>query len=855
MPENIPNTLGIDIGSTTVKLCRLAPDGATEHAELAHEGDLPGTLSRLAARLGVASSVGDDPGRSGDGRSVEGGDGRSGEGGDGRSGEGDELGGDGGGQDRSVEVAPDPELHGLVTGTEGRHRLALPQVIAAETIEAGLEALGRRPRAVVSMGGEDLVVYVLDDHGRIANTYAGNKCASGTGEFFRQQLGRMDLRLGDIDAVCEGAAVHRLSARCSVFMKSDCTHRLNKGEATKGDIALSLSKVMADKVAEFLTKAKLREGQVVLTGGVTRNRHLVRFVRENNPGVELVVPEQAPYFEAFGAAHLARRQGAPLPAAGLVRPGTGLIFESFAPLAGASDQVRHAPSQRAELDPEAEYVLGVDGGSTTTKVALVNAHTLEIVAEHYGRTHGDPVAALKRCLQEVKAQLGGHRPRIRLVAATGSSRELLGVFLETVGVYNEIIAHTVGTTYFQKEVDTIFEIGGQDAKYVYIVNGVPIDYAMNEACSAGTGSFLEESAAGDLNIDTAPEIGPVALQAQAPLKFGEHCSAFINSDIRKAIGQGAAREDIVAGLVFSIVANYLNRVVGNRAVGDHIVLQGGVAKNPAVPLAFAQMTGKHITVPPDPELMGCFGVARLALQKESEGLLAKGEFDLDALLAKEITYHSEFTCKACENLCSIRRMEVGDRRYPFGGRCSLYTNQRKKRKIKASEVTDYTRVRSRMLFEEFAPDPATLAPKTDAVVGVPMAFSVHTLWPLYAWFFHELGVRIAPSTEIRPEGIAKQESNYCFPAEIAHGAIQDVLEKGVDYVFLPHFRDMPTLEDVHACVCPLTQGLPFYARHAFGLQDEPRADIQGGCPIPPRPEKARFFGAHPQSPRFAPLQG
>ena len=148
---------------------------------------------------------------------------------------------------------------------------------------------------------------------------------------------------------------------------------------------------------------------------------------------------------------------------------------------------------------------------------------------------------------------------------------------------------------------------------------------MNEACSAGTGSFLEESAAGYLNIHSASEIGPIALRAAAPLKFGEHCSAFINSDIRKAIQQGAPREDIVAGLVFSIVANYLNRVVGNRSVGSHIVLQGGVAKNPAVPLAFAQMTGKSITVPPDPELMGCFGVARLVLQKHDEGLVDKGE--------------------------------------------------------------------------------------------------------------------------------------------------------------------------------------------------------------------------------------
>jgi predicted CoA-substrate-specific enzyme activase len=762
-------TMGIDIGSTTLKLCLLSEDGTARSAMLTHEGNLPGTLARLLGGMHL--------------------------------------------ENRGAVKA-------VVTGTEGRHRISVPEVIAAVAIEAGLKALDLKPNAVVSMGGEDLVVYSLNRQGRIVNTYAGNKCASGTGEFLRQQLGRMNMRLDDMNEACEGAHVFPLSARCSVFMKSDCTHRLNKGEAEKGDIALSLSKVMANKVVEFLTKARLSSGRIVLIGGVTKNRFLVDFVRASCPEIDVVVPEQAAYFEAFGAGHLAGSQGTPLPEGELVRAGSELIFKSYAPLSESSERVHHVPSRRGAYDPDAEYVLGVDGGSTTTKVALINIATLEIVAEHYGRTFGDPVAALRLCLEELRRQLGSHKPRIRLVATTGSSRELLGVFLETVGVYNEIIAHTVGTTYFQKDVDTIFEIGGQDAKYVYINNGVPIDYAMNEACSAGTGSFLEESAAGDLDINSAPEIGPIALQAEKPLKFGEHCSAFINSDIRKAIQQGASREDIVAGLVFSIVANYLNRVVGNRSVGEHIVLQGGVAKNPAVPLAFAQMTKKTITVPPDPELMGCFGVARLVLQKHEEGLIEKGDFDLDAMIDKEISYQKTFACRSCENLCTIRRLRVGKNTYPFGGRCSLYTNKRKKRPTDSADVVDYTVERTRMLFEEFAPPADALQAGSSRVIGVPVAFSIHSLWPFYAWFFHTLGIRVKLSTRIAPEGIARMESNYCFPAEIAHGAIQDVIDAGVDYVFLPHFRDMPTLENVRACTCPLTQGLPFYARHAFGLGDD-----------------------------------
>jgi predicted CoA-substrate-specific enzyme activase len=770
-PVLLPFTaVGIDVGSVSVKVCGLA-GGTTHVAVIAHEGDVESALDRAFAQLVL--------------------------------------------DERAAPAA-------VVTGGAGRHRIDAAAVIAPSAIEAALGALALRPRAVVSLGGEDLVVYLLDGHGRVQTTIAGNKCASGTGEFFRQQLGRMDLRLEDLDGAAGGARVLKLSARCSVFMKSDCTHRLNKGEATRGDVALSLSKVMADKVGEFLIRAKVRNGDVVLIGGVTRNRHFLKFLADAWPQTRFVVPAEATYFEAFGAAHLAPAIGRPLvPRHGLVRPFTPAAGTPFAPLPSAESRVTYHPSRRGRLRPDAEYVLGVDGGSTTTKVALVDAETMEIAAAHYGRTHGDPVAALKRCLAEVQVQIDGARPRISLIATTGSSRELLGVFLETTGVYNEIIAHAAGTTFFDPGVDTLFEIGGQDAKYVLLNNGVPIDYAMNEACSAGTGSFLEESAAGDLHIERAEEIGPIALEAAAPLKFGEHCSAFINSDIRKAIQGGASRPDIVAGLVFSIVANYLNRVVGTRPVGARIALQGGVAKNPAVPLAFAQLVGKPVSVPPDPELMGCFGVARLALQKHREGLLARGEFDLEALAAKDILCVGEFACQACDNHCEIRNLAVDGRRYPFGGRCSKFTSARRPRPAGGGHAVDHVAWRTEEIFTRSVPGKDEFRPRSDRTVGVPLALSVHSLWPLYARFFHDLGVRTVLSDRVLPEGIARQESSYCFPVEIAHGAIQDLIDKGVDHLFLPHFRDMPSLEagKVHACTCPLTQGLPYLARQAFGVDD------------------------------------
>lgn len=763
--------IGLDIGAVNIKVCGIDFSGQEHHFVAAHEGSLDQALAQVLAQLHINDST---------------------------------------------------SAKAMVTGGAGRHRLPLPDVILPRAIEAGLKALDLCPRAVVSLGGEDLVVYILNEQGHIQNCYAGNKCASGTGEFLRQQLGRMDLTLDDLPKVAAQARVLKLSARCSVFMKSDCTHRLNKGEATRGDIALSLCKVMADKVSDFLVRAKISAGQVALVGGVTQNKFLLDFLGQALPEVDFLVPPQARFFEAFGAAHLAISDGAPLPKATLTKQtSASYSFGLFAPLSHSKLKVNYFASRRAPFRPEANYILGVDGGSTTTKVALVDQETMEIAAAHYDRTHGDPVAALKRCLREVLAQLNGQKPRITLCATTGSSRELLGVFLETAGVYNEIIAHAVGTTFFDPGVQTIFEIGGQDAKYVLLNNGVPIDYAMNEACSAGTGSFLEESASGDLDIRRAEDIGPIAMQASAPLKFGEHCSAFINSDIRQAIQQGATRPDIVAGLVFSIVSNYLNRVVGNRQIGDRLALQGGVAKNPAVPLAFAQLLGKPVCVPPDPELMGCFGVARLAAQKYAEGLLSSGEFILDEILRKEITTQGEFTCQACDNRCPIKRLEVNGQRYPFGGRCSKFSGARRRKNSSEHPAADLVDWRQEQLFNHFSSNVTVVGDTATPVVGVPRVFSVHSLWPFYSRFFSELGVATVLSDRVLASGIARQESNYCFPVEIAHGAMQDMLERSVDFYFLPHFRDMPSLESgkVHACVCPLTQGLPFYLRQAFDLEE------------------------------------
>ncbi len=783
----------------------------------------------------------------------------------------------------------------LTTGNAGRNQVATEKAIPPQAIEAALAAVDERPDAVVSLGGESIVVYTLGDGGMTQEAITGDKCAAGTGEFFRQQLGRMDLKLDVLDRIPDDTTPHALSSRCSVFMKSDCTHKLNKKEATKEEIVVSLADVMASKVVEFLTRArvdgglaagpgpsrhdeaprsqgarransecystdeersergwiggagdaertcsKAPKGRILLIGGVTRNRFLRKFLEQRLPNLQFITPPQAAHFESYGAAHLAAAgHGTPLPARDAMFEAGAVTFERYGNLAESAHLVTRLESERGEIVAGREYVLGIDGGSTTTKAVLVDAETRKIVAEHYGRTHGDPVEALRNVLSEIRGQvraaIGRKKIHINLAATTGSSREVLGVFAETAGIYNEIIAHTVGTTHFQPDIDTIFEIGGQDAKYVYIKNGVPIDYAMNEACSAGTGSFLEESAAGDLNIRTAPEIGPIAMRSDGPLRFGEHCSAFINSDIRKAIQEGASRADIMAGIVFSVVSNYLNRVVGNRAIGGGIVLQGGVAKNPAVPIAFAAVVKQPILVPPDPELLGAFGVALLALEKHADGSLDKGDFALDGLIKRPMQHGKLFPCKTCENLCPIQTLFVGEERnrYFFGGRCNQWANARRKKEIQLGDEEDLVALREKLMFGEYAPDPATFKGRTSVKVGIPRAFSVYSLWPMYSWFFHDLGVPVHLSEESHREGVQRAESAFCLPGELAHGMTEDLVRAGVDYYFFPHLMHMESMEEgTPSTLCPLTQGLPYYLRPAFDIPDarilRPVIDFSGG---------------------------
>ena len=692
--------------------------------------------------------------------------------------------------------------------------------------------------AVVSLGGESFLVYLLMD-GRITNVVSHNKCAAGSGEFFVQQIGRMGLGMEEAIQRSFSGKVVPLASRCSVHCKSDITHKLNRNEATPEDILHTLHDSMSNKVIALLEKGTHELKRVLLIGGVTRNDAMLAALRAKLPATEFVVLPESPWFEAWGTALLVQDSPCETSLKIGAQPSLGRLPPLH--LYGERVQVIAAPPRQAP--PEGPLVLGVDAGSTTTKAILLDPSTHAVVASHYGRTKGNPVAATRECLQALIDQVGNRQ--IRLIGTTGSARELAGAYLGTEYVYNEISAHAAGATHFDSDVDTIFEIGGQDSKYIYLRNGVPMDYAMNNACSAGTGSFLEESAHSDLGI-TVSDIADLALAAPSPVHFKATCAAFINSDIRLAQQQGHPRDNIIAGLVYAIAGNYLNRVKGPRYVGKKIFLQGGVALNRAVGYAFAHSVGRQVVIPPSPELLGALGVGLLALKRS--GAAAGHTVDLLTLGAPEMKLVGRFTCGACKMYCSINRFEVAGRRFPFGGRCSLYENVWK-RKARTAAAQDLVEKRAEVLFQvTHAPVAAT--PKNERVerthwgvgpayesakafvreslgrstgtavasgtrIGIPRALTTHSLFPLYSTFFSRVGMEVVLS-DVDPRGDLSSQSGFCFPAQIAHGAVLDLVKKDVGLIFIPHVVRMPHPNQCRdSYLCPITQAGPYFLAKAF----------------------------------------
>ena len=581
------------------------------------------------------------------------------------------------------------------TGTGGQLIADLLEIPFVNEITAQAAGTGRfHPdvRTILEIGGEDSKLIALSEEApgaapRVSDFAINGACAAGTGSFLDQQASRMGVAIEEFgDIALKSEHPPRVAGRCSVFAKSDMIHLQQVGTPVH-DIVAGLCFAMIRNFKGQVIRGRDLDKPVSFQGGVAANKGIRRAVYEvlELDESDLIIPEHFAVMGAIGAA-ITAAAGKGLPEDTLQRIRDYIkqreySFVTLPPLAGDDYPIETEPVKITSGKPVEAYI-GVDIGSISTNVVVIDRDN-NVLARRYLMTASRPIEAVKQGLIEVGKELGD-RVIIRGTGSTGSGRYMTGEFFGADITRNEITSHAKAASFLCPEADTIFEIGGQDAKYVSLQNGTIIDFAMNKVCAAGTGSFLEEQAE-KLGISIKEEFGNMALAAKHPLDLGERCTVFMESQQNYCKQRGAIKEDLVAGLAYSVVKNYLSKVVEDRTIGENILFQGGTAFNRAVKAAFESVTGKKVHVPPHHDILGAIGVAMLAREAmENSGKETRFRgFDLSGRKYELST----FECESCSNRCEIHKVVFeGEKPLFYGSRCVLWDSAEKKEQRKSSTI-------------------------------------------------------------------------------------------------------------------------------------------------------------------------
>jgi predicted CoA-substrate-specific enzyme activase len=722
------------------------------------------------------------------------------------------------------------------TGTGGELAARLLGGVFVNEIVAQSAAVARlapSARSVIEIGGEDAKLIRMNGAGRagaasrLADFAMNTICAAGTGSFLDQQAVRLGLSIerefGELALKSEDPP--RIAGRCSVFAKSDMIHHQQIATPV-ADIVAGLCFAMARSIRSNLARGRPLEAPVVFQGGVAANAGMVRALAEvfQLSDGELLVPEHHASMGAIGAVFHVRGLS-PAPDGtftgidrlrGYLADGGHGSNGHLEPLQPPAAALRKDVHPLPAGGPPLEVSLGVDVGSLSTNVVLIDREN-HIVARRYLPTAGRPLEAIQCGLAEILEEVGD-RVVVTAAGTTGSGRYLTGDFIGADTIRNEITAQATAAAFFEPDVDTIFEIGGQDSKFVSLDGGVVVDFEMNKVCAAGTGSFLEEQAE-KLGISIVGEFADLALASKTPAKFGDRCTVFMESDLNAHQQRGTPTGDLVGGLAYSIVQNYLQKVVGAKRVGRKILFQGGVANNRAVVAAFAQVTGKPITVPPHFDVTGAIGAAMLAREECADGRASR----FKGWGVSRVPYALDrFTCHGCANQCEIRSVTVEGAAKPlcYGGRCEKHEVE--ERRHRGRLVPDLFARRRELLLDGWTEEPA------DGRPSVGMARGLMMFWDQFPWwrtFFRELGARLVLSRPtdrtLVTRSLESLVAETCFPVEVMHGHVRDLFERDPDYVFLPFIVDAASTERGNPTCnynCPWIEGYPFMVRAA--LEDE-----------------------------------
>ena len=641
--------------------------------------------------------------------------------------------------------------------------------------------------ACVELGGEDAkIIFITGGTEQRMN----GSCAGGTGAFIDQMATLLNISVAEMDEYALNASkVYPIASRCGVFAKSDIQPLINQG-AKKEDIAASIFQAVVDQTVSGLAQGRRIKGKVLFLGGPL---HFLKSLRKafvttlNLSDKEAVFPDDAPCFMSLGAA-LGSKSVKPMPLGSIIscienvsdsaeivtgRP----LFESKEEYTAFVKRHRATDLQFADIAGyEGDSYLGIDSGSTTTKLILITPDC-RILYSHYQSNNGQPLEVVTEKLKEIY-KLCGDKIKIRASAVTGYGEELIKSGIKADFGIVETVAHFKAALHFNPKVDFIIDIGGQDIKCFKIKNGAIDSIMLNEACSSGCGSFIQTFAkAMGMEIDKFSHEG---LFAKHPVELGSRCTVFMNSAVKQAQKDGAGVDDISAGLSSSIVKNAIYKVIRASSVselGENIVVQGGTFLNDAVLRSFELETGKEVIRPGIAGLMGAFGAALYAMEniREKSSLITESELD-------GFTYESKSAnCHGCTSNCNINIISFGDgRKHVSGNKCERGAGL----KPASSELDIFAYKQSRLT------ECIKNSTGTRGKAGLPLQLGMYEQLPLWAGFFESLGFEVILSDKssrslyFRGQHTVASDT-ACYPAKLMHGHIESLLDKGVDFIFLP----------------------------------------------------------------------
>ena len=643
--------------------------------------------------------------------------------------------------------------------------------------------------AVIELGGEDAKIIFFQ--GSLEERMNGS-CAGGTGAFIDQMATLLNVTVGELDELSlRHEKIYPIASRCGVFAKSDIQPILNQG-GRKEDVAASIFQAVVDQTVAGLTQGRELTGKIVFLGGPLfflmglRQRFVETLELDED---HAVFPENGDCFAAVGAA-LCSKDYAELPFEEMLHlleqsAGNVGLTDTLPPLFSSPEEyeafaARHAAATPDNIDAaiyEGDAFLGIDAGSTTTKLVLI-APNGGILYSYYGSNRGSPVSIVLEQLKKVY-DLCGTRIRIRASAVTGYGEELIkNAFQVDFGLV-ETVAHFRAARHFDPEVDFIIDIGGQDMKCFKIRGGAVDSIMLNEACSSGCGSFIETFAIA-LGYDIA-DFAQIGIFDKSPVNLGSRCTVFMNSSVKQAQKDGASVEDISAGLSISIVKNAIYKVIRASSaedLGKNIVVQGGTFLNDAVLRGFELEIGRDVTRPTIAGLMGAYGAALSAMDaaENGGGLLTLAQLESFTHVSKPST------CNGCTNRCSLTINTFdGGRRFISGNRCSRPLG---KEKATQPNLMRYKYDRLRELQGRGKGDGSR------GRIGIPFGLNMYENLPFWFAFFTALNFEVVLSPESGRQLYIKGQrtipsDTVCYPAKLMHGHVEHLIDLGVDAIFYP----------------------------------------------------------------------